>query len=166
MSILTKDVDTAEMDIMRKQRHEDYGECPIEGAMDIIGGKWKGSILYRLSGGTKRFGELQRLLKKITQRTLTQQLRDLERDGMVSRRVYAEVPPRVEYSLTERGRSLEPVLSLLLSWGEEHVLGDAGLALTESRTRPPPRSGADPTSAGRSATIRAVARRRAARAEG
>lgn len=113
---------------MRKQRHEEYGECPIEGAMDIIGGKWKGSILFRLLEGTKRFGELQRLLKKITQRTLTQQLRDLERDGMVARRVYAEVPPRVEYSLTERGRSLEPVLALLFSWGEEHVLGQSNSA--------------------------------------
>lgn len=91
--------------------------------MDIIGGKWKPSILYRLSDGTKRFGELQRLLKTVTQRTLTQQLRDLERDGMISRRIYPEVPPRVEYSLTERGRSLEPVLALLFDWGVEHVLG-------------------------------------------
>jgi DNA-binding HxlR family transcriptional regulator len=108
---------------MRKQRHMDYDECPIEGAMDIIGGKWKPSILYRLADGTKRFGELQRLLKTITQRTLTQQLRDLERDGMISRHVYPEVPPRVEYSLTDRGRSLEPVLALLFDWGVEHVLG-------------------------------------------
>jgi DNA-binding HxlR family transcriptional regulator len=110
---------------MRKQRHVEYDECPIEGAMDIIGGKWKPSILYRLSAGTKRFGELQRLLKNITQRTLTQQLRDLERDGMISRHVFAEVPPRVEYSLTERGRSLLPVLEMLFDWGVEHVLGKA-----------------------------------------
>lgn len=95
---------------------------PIEGAMDIIGGKWKGSILFRLLEGKKRFSELQRLLTKITQRTLTQQLRDLERDGMIARCVYPEVPPRVEYSLTERGRSLEPVLKALQRWGEEHVL--------------------------------------------
>lgn len=110
---------------MRKQRHVEYDECPIEGAMDIIGGKWKPSILFRLSTGTKRFGELQRLLNKITQRTLTQQLRDLERDGMISRQIFPEVPPRVEYSLTERGRSLEPVLALLFDWGVEHVLGQA-----------------------------------------
>lgn len=110
---------------MRKQRHLEYDECPIEGAMDIIGGKWKPSILFRLSTGTKRFSELQRLLKKVTQRTLTQQLRDLERDGMISRHIYAEVPPRVEYSLTDRGRSLEPVLALLFDWGVEHVLGEA-----------------------------------------
>jgi DNA-binding HxlR family transcriptional regulator len=120
---------------MRKQRHEQYDECPIEGAMDIIGGKWKPSILYRLSGGTKRFSELQRLLKKVTQRTLTQQLRDLERDGMISRHVYPEVPPRVEYSLTERGRSLEPVLALLFDWGVEHVLGKEKRDLEDEKER-------------------------------
>ncbi len=111
---------------MRKQRHEQYTECPIEGAMDIIGGKWKGSILFRLLENKRRFSELQRLLTKITQRTLTQQLRDLERDGLIARRVFAEVPPRVEYSLTERGRSLEPVLQSLKIWGEAHVLPASG----------------------------------------
>ncbi|CAN2532424.1 MAG TPA: helix-turn-helix domain-containing protein [Methylosinus sp.] len=146
---------------MRKQRHMDYDECPIEAAMDIIGGKWKPSILFRLAGGTKRFSELQRLLKTITQRTLTQQLRDLERDRMISRRVYAEVPPRVEYSLTDRGRSLEPVLGLLFDWGVDNVLAEKA---TASKARAPRRSAADPTSAGRSVKSPAAPRPRAAKA--
>jgi DNA-binding HxlR family transcriptional regulator len=148
---------------MRKQRHEEYDECPIEAAMDIIGGKWKPSILFRLADGTKRFSQLQRLLKTITQRTLTQQLRDLESDRMISRHVYAEVPPRVEYSLTERGRSLEPVLALMFRWGVDNVLAEKA---TGPKARAPRRSVADPTSADRSAKSRAAARPRAAKAEG
>jgi len=146
---------------MRKQRHEEYDECPIEAVMDIIGGKWKPSILFRLADGTKRFSQLQRLLKTITQRTLTQQLRDLERDGMISRRVYPEVPPRVEYSLTERGRTLEPVLALLFRWGVENVLEAKATAARQARA--PQRSAADPTSAGRSTKSRAAPRPRAAK---
>jgi len=109
---------------MRKQRHEANAaiDCPMEATLDLIGGKWKGVILFRLSQGTQRFGELRRLLCKITQRTLTQQLRELESDGLVHRRVYAEVPPRVEYSLTERGRSLKPVLAVLMQWGKANVI--------------------------------------------
>lgn len=108
---------------MRKQRHAtgDVIECPMEATLDLIGGKWKGVILFRLLKGTLRFGELRRQLCKITQRTLTQQLRQLEADGLVSRRVYAEVPPRVEYSLTVRGRSLDPVLMTLMQWGEDQL---------------------------------------------
>ncbi|WP_281360125.1 winged helix-turn-helix transcriptional regulator [Pelistega europaea] len=91
--------------------------CPIETTLDIIGGKWKGVILYRLLGGTKRFNELQRLCKNITQRTLTLQLRSLEQDGLVQRTVYAEVPPRVEYTLTPLGLSMEPIIQALFDWG-------------------------------------------------
>jgi DNA-binding HxlR family transcriptional regulator len=94
----------------------------MEATLDLIGGKWKGVILFRLLEGTKRFGELRRLLCKITQRSLTQQLRELEADGLVARKVYAEVPPRVEYSLTPRGHSLEPVLAALMEWGNAHAL--------------------------------------------
>lgn len=109
---------------MRKQRHDADRviECPMEATLDLIGGKWKGVILFRLLEGTKRFGELRRLLCKITQRSLTQQLRELEADGLVARKVYAEVPPRVEYSLTPRGHSLEPVLAALMEWGNAHAL--------------------------------------------
>jgi DNA-binding HxlR family transcriptional regulator len=116
---------------VRKQRHDtaNVTQCPIEAALDLIGGKWKGVILFRLlQAGTLRFGELQRLLCKITQRTLTQQLRELEADGLVHRKVYAQVPPRVEYSLTERGRSLEQILTGLKAWGTDHVLGVADVS--------------------------------------
>ncbi len=107
---------------MRKQRHEVYAQCPVEATLDMIGGKWKGVILFRLMEGTKRFGELRKLLPKVTQRTLTQQLRELESDGLVTRKVYAEVPPKVEYSLTDVGRPLRPVLVTLKNWGVSNVI--------------------------------------------
>ena len=109
---------------MRKQRHDidHLTNCPMEATLDLIGGKWKSVILFRLNEGTKRFSELGRLLPRITPRMLTQQLRDLERDGLVKRRVYAEVPPRVEYSLTDMGRTLQPVLDALKAWGEKQGL--------------------------------------------
>lgn len=107
---------------MRKQRHEVYAQCPVEATLDMIGGKWKGVILFRLSEGTKRFGELRKLLPKVTQRTLTQQLRELEADGLVSRKIFAEVPPKVEYSLTDLGRSLKPLLVKLKDWGQANVI--------------------------------------------
>jgi len=89
--------------------------------LEVIGGKWKGAILYHLLDGTKRFNELKRMFPSLTQRILAQQLRELERDGIVHREVYAEVPPRVEYSPSEMGRSLEPVLRALRQWGADHV---------------------------------------------
>lgn len=104
---------------MRKQRHKNYACCPLEAAMDVMGGKWKVTVLFRLMEGTRRFNELRRLLPNVTQRMLTTQLRDLEADGLVSRKVYAEVPPKVEYSLTPLGRTLEPILRELFHWGEE-----------------------------------------------
>ncbi len=106
----------------RKQKHPDPIECPVEATLDIMGGKWKGVILFRLTEGTKRFGELQRLMCKITQRTLTNQLRQLEADGLINRKVYAVVPPKVEYSLTPRGRSLSGLLQGLHDWGMQHVI--------------------------------------------
>ena len=87
----------------------------------MVGGKWKPLILYYLSGGTKRFGELRKLLPDITQRMLTLQLRELEQDQIVQRQVYAEVPPKVEYSLTEFGKSLDPVMLRMLAWGEKYL---------------------------------------------
>ena len=105
----------------RKQRHEQYIECPVEATLDVIGGKWKGVILFLLMEQTLRFSDLQRRLSKVTQRTLTNQLRELEDDGLVHRQVYPQVPPKVEYSLTDKGRSLEPVLVCMKNWGETHV---------------------------------------------
>lgn len=106
----------------RKQKHASAIDCPVEGTLDIMGGKWKGVILFRLIEGTKRFGELQKLLCKITQRTLTNQLRQLEADGLINRKIYPVVPPKVEYSLTEKGRSLTGILQDLYEWGMVNVI--------------------------------------------
>ena len=94
--------------------------CAVEVTLDLIDGKWKGVILYHLQGGSQRFGELRRLMPSITQRMLTKQLRALEDDGLIVRKVYAEVPPRVEYSLSEVGESLRPVIEVLRVWGQNH----------------------------------------------
>lgn len=106
---------------MRKQRHDDYANCPVEAAFDVIGGKWKAVILFRLSLATMRFGELRRVMCKVTPRMLTNQLRELEGDGLVHRKVYAQVPPKVEYSLTDLGRTLIPALTALKEWSEVYV---------------------------------------------
>lgn len=107
----------------RKGRHADYRDCPCEATLDRIGGKWKSALLLRLGEGTQRYNALRRALPKVSQRTLTQQLRELEADGLVARAVFPEVPPRVEYSLTPLGRTLMPVIDALRVWGETHVLG-------------------------------------------
>lgn len=91
--------------------------CPVETTLSLIGDKWKVLILRDLEPGTKRFGELQRSIGGVSQKVLTAQLRDMEASGLVHREVYAEVPPRVEYSLTELGHSLRPVLDALQQWG-------------------------------------------------
>ena len=94
--------------------------CPVETTLTLISSKWKVLIVRDLLAGTKRFGELQRSVGNVSQKVLTAQLREMEEDGLVGRKVYPEVPPRVEYSLTELGRSLEPVLSAMWNWGEEY----------------------------------------------
>jgi len=92
--------------------------CVVEVAVEVVGGKWKLAAVKVLLEGTLRFGELVRALPGVTPRMLTRQLRELERDGLVHREVYAEVPPRVEYSLTREGRSLREVVRVLESWGD------------------------------------------------
>jgi DNA-binding HxlR family transcriptional regulator len=94
--------------------------CPVETTLLLIGDKWKVLILRDLIDGTKRFGELRKSIGSISQKMLTQQLREMEEDGLVERKVYAEVPPRVEYSLTEDGVSLKPILDSLSAWGEQY----------------------------------------------
>ncbi|MGC5781582.1 winged helix-turn-helix transcriptional regulator [Methylobacterium sp. NFXW15] len=106
--------------IRRHQGHCSPG-CAVEATLQLIDGKWKGVILYHLLEGTLRFNEIRRRLTSVTQRMLTTQLRELEADGLIARKVYAQVPPKVEYSLTERGRSLEPVISALKAWGDLHA---------------------------------------------
>ena len=95
-------------------------QCPAELALNILSGKWKLKILWHLSRGTIRFNELQRILGNITTKTLTEQLRELESQGIILRKIYPEVPPRVEYTLTELGHSLKPVLDAMRNWGEEY----------------------------------------------
>ena len=94
--------------------------CPVETTLMLIGSKWKVLILRDLMPGTKRFGELRRSIGSVSQKVLTAQLRDMEACGLVDRRVYAEVPPRVEYGLTELGRSLRPILDAMWAWGEAY----------------------------------------------
>lgn len=89
-------------------------------AVNILGGKWKPIILHMLSEGTMRFGELKKNIPPVSQKMLTQQLRELEADGIIKRKVYSEVPPRVEYSLTDRGITLKPILQDLYAWGQKN----------------------------------------------
>ncbi len=94
--------------------------CPVETTLTLIGDKWKVLILRDLMPGTKRFGELKKSIGTVTQKVLTQQLRAMEESGLLTRKVYAEVPPRVEYTLTGTGRSLKPILDAMVSWGESY----------------------------------------------
>ncbi len=104
----------------RFDRYDCSGGCPVEAALEQIAGKWKGLIIYHLMGGTLRFNELSRRVGSVTQRSLTKQLRELEADAIVHRKVFAVVPPRVEYSLTEKGQQLRTAIEALRDWGTEH----------------------------------------------
>lgn len=106
---------------MRFEMYKRTAGCPIEACLEVIGGKWKGGILHYLLDGPRRFGELRRHLPLVTQRMLTNQLRELEQAGVITRTVYAEVPPRVEYALTEHGRRLGPILALMREWGDGYL---------------------------------------------
>ena len=117
-----------------------YTECPVEAALDLIGGKWKPMIVALLLDRTLRFNELQRRLTGVTHRVLTAQLRDLEECAIVRREVFPEVPSRVQYSLTELGLTLRPLLGELRRWGEEYALAlknaDALTSSTRDGARP------------------------------
>lgn len=107
---------------VEKSDSAELNECPVATAIDVIGGKWKVIILYQLRGKTLRFGELRKIIPKITQKMLTQQLRELEKNKLVDRKVYAEVPPKVEYRSTELAEKLNPALDMLCEWGGEYQL--------------------------------------------
>ncbi len=97
--------------------------CPVEMTLTIIGDKWKVLILRDLLSGTKRFGQLKKSIGTVSQKVLTAQLRDMEAKGLLTRKVYAEVPPRVEYTLTDTGYSLKTVLDAMAAWGEHYMAG-------------------------------------------
>ena len=103
-----------------KKKIGELPACPVETTLMLIGDKWKVLILRDLMPGTKRFGELKKSIGSVSQKVLTAQLRDMEEKGLVNRKVYAEVPPRVEYSLTETGESLRPVLDAMSVWGRQY----------------------------------------------
>lgn len=103
-----------------EKSNDNLPACPVETTLMLIGNKWKVLIIRDLLTGTKRFGELKKSIGKVSQKVLTTQLRDMEESGLISRNVYAEVPPKVEYSLTELGKSLQPILNAMLQWGTEY----------------------------------------------
>src|SRR5277367_925633 len=107
-------------------------ECNLTYAVQLMGGRWKLLILMRLEPGTKRFGELKKIIPHITERMLTLQLREMEEDGLVTRRVFAEVPPRVQYDLTAIGRELIPICDALHNWGTRHRLQQSNTESTLS----------------------------------
>lgn len=118
---------------MRTNLTDKPDNCMVEVAMEILGGRWKLAIVYKLLQGTYRFGELRREMHGITPRMLTRQLRELEEDAIVARTVYREVPPRVEYSLTETGRSLEEIAHLLDEWGRWYIDRTQGAGVVSAR---------------------------------
>jgi DNA-binding HxlR family transcriptional regulator len=99
--------------------------CPAETTLKILGGRWKLMILRELCGGASRFSELRRGLKGISEKVLTQHLRELEKDGIISRKIYPEIPPKVEYSLTPAGTSLKPIIEAMHEWGAARLSQDA-----------------------------------------
>lgn len=119
------------MSLPRAKLTNKFPGCPVEATLSFLDGKWKGVILYHLLGeGTLRFNELRRRLPAVTQRMLTKQLRELEQCGIVSRTVFPVVPPRVEYSMTPIGRSLQPVIAALAAWGQDNVFCVDGEKMT------------------------------------
>ncbi|NKB77758.1 MAG: transcriptional regulator [Gammaproteobacteria bacterium] len=106
---------------MPRTRYDCNDGCPVESALEVIGGKWKGVILYLLLSDTIRFNEMRRLMPGITQKMLTKQLRELEADNLILRKVYPEIPPKVEYSVTDYGKTIEPVIHALQVWGSLHL---------------------------------------------
>jgi DNA-binding HxlR family transcriptional regulator len=106
---------------MNNTRNHKAYHCPVEAALDVIGGKWKPLIIWHLGNDVLRFGELQKKLPGVNAKMLTKQLRELEEDGVVRREVYPEVPPRVDYSITEFGKTLFPIMEALCEWGAQYL---------------------------------------------
>lgn len=107
---------------MDKVTTENVLNCPVTATMEVIGGKWKILILYLIFNDINRFGKMSMVLKDISKQMLTTQLRELENDGIIERKIYPEIPPRVEYFVTDKGRSLRPIIELMRDWGNTHLL--------------------------------------------
>ena len=101
---------------------EDLTNCPVTATMELIGGKWKLLVLHLINNDINRFGKMSMMLKNVSKQMLTTQLRELENDGLIERKIYAEIPPRVEYFLSEKGKSIMPVLDAMRVWGDEHII--------------------------------------------
>lgn len=114
---------------MGKVTLNDLENCPVTATLEVIGGKWKMLIIHLVNNDINRFGKMSMILKDISKQMLTTQLRDLERDGLLERVIYPEIPPRVEYFLTPKGKALIPVLSALKDWGVEYVLHNQELTV-------------------------------------
>lgn len=104
-----------------QKKTENKPSCPIEKTLHLIVGKWKTILLWHLSSGKKRYGELKKLIPSVSEKMLIQSLRELEKDKLVVRKVYPEIPPKVEYILSKRGQSLSPLICALNTWGEKHL---------------------------------------------
>ena len=105
-------------------KYHDAEDCPITATIDVIGGKWKPPIIWLLLDGPMRFGELSKTMPNMALKVLSKQLKELEADGIIVRRAYPEIPPRVEYSLSEKGESLRAVMYLLSEWSRKHILAE------------------------------------------
>lgn len=101
---------------------KDLTSCPVTATMELIGGKWKLLVLHLISNDINRFGKMSLMLKGVSKQMLTTQLRELENDGLIERKIYAEIPPRVEYFLSEKGKSMLPVIEAMRVWGDEHII--------------------------------------------
>ena len=110
---------------MEKLNDKNIERCPVTATMGIIGGKWKLLILYMISNDVNRFGKMGMLLKDISKQMLTTQLRELENDGIIERKIYPEIPPRVEYFITPKGQSLTPIIDLMRDWGNTYLLKES-----------------------------------------
>jgi len=118
-----------------KRLETERASCPVERTLEVIGGRWKVLILRELFPGVKRFGQLHRALHGITQKMLTQQLRELEQDGIIHREIYPQIPPKVEYSLTPLGESLKPIIDAMHEWGMRHLVHSDQLSGNTSGVR-------------------------------
>ncbi|MEO7990279.1 MAG: helix-turn-helix domain-containing protein [Chryseolinea sp.] len=107
---------------MNEKSLSNLERCPVTATMEIMGGKWKLLILHLIDNDINRFGKMGMMLKEISKQMLTTQLRELERDGIIDRVIYPEIPPRVEYTLTEKGKSLLPIINLMKDWGSNNIL--------------------------------------------